>query len=56
MDWTKYKHSGPQSTNTQWLLIHNVSVVRSQAGWTKAQVNQAIADANKGLKYTPNAR
>ena len=32
--------------------IHNVTVVQSRKGWTRADVMQALADADKGIVYS----
>jgi len=38
-------------TNPQVRLIHNVKAVQSRKGWTKAEVEKAMADAQAGIAY-----
>lgn len=52
----QFRDAKPQDQNRQFLLVHNVAVVRAESGWTKADVNQAIIDANNGVKYSALAR
>jgi len=43
--------SDPRVQNPQLRRIHNVAVVQSRKGWTKAEAFQAITDANAGITY-----
>jgi hypothetical protein len=37
--------------NVHPLRVHNITVVRLRRGWTIGDVRQAIADADRGIKY-----
>lgn len=43
--------SGITPPKNQLLRHHNIVTVQSKSGWTKADVDKAITDAENGIRY-----